>query len=491
MAKGREIEAIDVPGYDSFIQGLKHDVEQSRLQAAIAVNQALIQLYWRIGHGILEQQEAHRWGSKVIDRLAQDLRTSFPEMNGFSVRNLKYMRAFAEAYPDFTFVQAGPAQITWYHNCTLLDKVKESEQRIWYARKAVENGWTRDIMVHQIESNLFGRQGKALTNFAETLPNPQSELAAQVLKDPYIFDFLSIGEEALERDLERGLLGKLRDFLLELGTGFAFVGSQYHLEVGGEDFYLDLLFYHLKLRCFVVVDLKITDFKPEYAGKMGFYLSAVDEQLKHPDDGMSIGLILCKTKNALIAEYTLRNNQNPIGVSEYRLSQPLPQGLIDNLPTIEKLEKELGEAPFLTDVNQSNIAIPAETEGTRIPYVETEEFKKWSAEFQTKHRIYRDADLEKPEFIAAVEEASKLWKEECEEYLAVYGDKGSCVRDEGIKVRYLPPRARKWREKTIIWPIRLIGRVTGSLVWEHSADKIVDFLQKRGVDAFFDEGYLD
>jgi predicted nuclease of restriction endonuclease-like (RecB) superfamily len=235
-----------------------------------------------------------------------------------------------------------PAKITWYHNCTLLDKVKDVVERRWYIAQTLEHGWTRDVLVHQIESGLHERQGRAITNFQSTLPKAQSELAQQILKDPYNFDFLSLGPNALERDLEKALLEKLRDFLLELGSGFSFVGSQYHLEVGGQDYYLDLLFYHLRMRCFVVVDLKITDFIPEYAGKMGFYLAAVDDQLRHSDDKPTIGLILCKTNNRIIAEYTLRNSQNPMGVSEYRLAQALPEAIGRELPPIEKLDHELG-----------------------------------------------------------------------------------------------------------------------------------------------------
>lgn len=340
-----------IEGYDSLLNGLKARIKQAQLKAALSVNQELILLYWSIGKDILTQETKQGWGAKVVARLASDLKSDFPEMKGFSPRNLRYMKAFAEAYPDPAILQAAPAKITWYHNCTLLDKIKDPKEREWYALQTVENGWSRDVLVHQIESKLITRQGRAINNFNKTLPEPHSELAQQILKDPYNFDFLSLGTRALERDLERGLLDKLRDLLLELGAGFAFVGSQYHLDVGGEDFYLDLLFYHYKLRCFVIVDLKITDFKPEFAGKMAFYISAVDEQLRHPDDGPSIGLILCKTKNSLTAEYTLRNSQSPIGVSEYRLAEPLPEDLQKNLPTIEKLEKELQDAPFFLDVS--------------------------------------------------------------------------------------------------------------------------------------------
>ncbi|MBX9686251.1 MAG: PDDEXK nuclease domain-containing protein [Candidatus Obscuribacterales bacterium] len=340
MSKEQLPEVIG--GYEDFLKELTQSIRHAQLRAGLAVNRELILLYWHIGNKIHEQQKVEGWGTKVIDQLAGDLRRTFPDIKGFSSRNLQYMRTFAEAYPDQNFVQQVAGNITWYHNCTLLDKVRKSPERNWYAIQTIEHGWTRDVMVHQIESNLYARQGRAITNFQSTLPKPQSELAQQILKDPYNFDFLAAGTDMLERGLEKGLLNRLRDFLLELGAGFSFVGSQYHLEVGGQDFYIDLLFYHLRMRCYVVVDLKVTDFRPEYAGKMGFYLAAVDDLLRHKDDQPSIGLILCKTNNRVVAEYTLRSATNPVGVSEYKLAEALPEALSHELPTIEKLEKELG-----------------------------------------------------------------------------------------------------------------------------------------------------
>lgn len=331
-----------IGGYEDFLKELTESIRHAQLRAGVAVNQELTLLFWHIGHEILERQKTQGWGAKVIDQLALDLRRLFPDIKGFSARNLKYMRSFAEIYSEKDFVEAVLSRITWHHNCTLIERVKKASERNWYAIQAVEHGWTRNVMVHQIESNLYARQGRAITNFQSTLPKPQSELAQQILKDPYNFDFLAAGSDLLERGLEKGLLERLRDFLLELGAGFAFVGSQYHLEVGGQDFYIDLLFYHLRMRCYVVVDLKITDFKPEYAGKMGFYLAAVDDLLRHKDDQPSIGLILCKTNNRVVAEYTLRSATNPVGVSEYKLAEALPEALSNELPTIEKLEKELG-----------------------------------------------------------------------------------------------------------------------------------------------------
>ncbi len=328
--------------YGPFLEDLKTRIQTARVKAALAANREMVLLYWDIGRRILERQKAQGWGAKVVERLAHDLRIAFPDMKGFSRANILYMRAFADAYPDVTIVQQAAGQIPWFHNVVILEKIKDPATRLWYVRKTIEHGWSRAVLVHQIESALHERHGKAVTNFDRTLPAPQSDLARQTLKDPYLFDFLSLAEDAHERDLERGLVEHIRKFLIELGVGFAFVGSQYHLEVEGEDFYLDLLFYHLRLRCFVVIDLKMESFKPEYAGKMNFYLSAVDAQLRHPGDNPTIGIILCKTRKRLIAEYALRNTRTPIGVSEYKLTRAIPAALKSSLPSIKELEKELG-----------------------------------------------------------------------------------------------------------------------------------------------------
>jgi predicted nuclease of restriction endonuclease-like (RecB) superfamily len=334
--------SVELPSnYALLLATLRERIRSAQVRAALAVNRELVLLYWQIGREILAQQAAHGWGARVIERLSEDLRLAFPELKGFSPRNLKYMRAFAEAWPDEQFVQEVLAQITWYHNIAVIEKLDRPVEREWYARKAIANGWSRNILVHQIESRLHQRIGEAQTNFAHTLPPAQSELAQQVLKDPYIFDFLGLGEEAQERDLERALIEHLRAFLLELGLGFAFIGSQYHLEVGGQDFYLDLLFYHFRLRCFVTIDLKVGEFQPEYAGKMNFYLSALDELLRGMDDQPSIGVILCRAKNRVIVEYALRDLSKPIGVSAYQLTQALPESLKGSLPSIEDLEAEL------------------------------------------------------------------------------------------------------------------------------------------------------
>ncbi len=327
--------------YNALLRDLKERIRTAQVRAAVAVNRELVLLYWQIGREILTRQQQQGWGAKVIDRLAKDLQKEFPEMKGFSPRNLKYMRSFAEAHPDDAIVQGVLAQITWYHNVALLEKLKSDNERLWYAQQSVEHGWSRNILVYQIESQLYQRQGGATTNFERALPAPQSDLAQQLIKDPYHFDFLSLGAEAQERDLESALVSHIREFLLELGVGFAFVGSQYRLIVGGEDFYIDLLFYHLRLRCYVVIDLKMTEFKPEFSGKMSFYVSAVDDLLRHSDDQPTIGIILCKSKNKAVAEYALRDVNKPIGVSTHQLAGVLPKPLQESLPTIEQLEMEL------------------------------------------------------------------------------------------------------------------------------------------------------
>ncbi len=332
--------------YPQFLADLKGRVARAQVKAALSVNRELVLLYWEIGRAILEQQEQHGWGAKVIDRLSADLKRAFPQMSGFSPRNLKYMRRFAQEWPDEAFVQQFAAQMPWFHNCILLDKVKDIPVREFYIRQTIENGWSRAVLEMQIESGYHLRLGQAPNNFSRTLPEPASDLAAQLLKDPYNFDFLTLSQAARERELEQGLLDHIRQFLLELGQGFAFLGSQYHVQIGTgtsdeEDFYLDLLFYHVRLRCYVVVDLKMEAFAPEHAGKMNFYLSVVDDLLKAPQDAPSIGLILCKTRNRLRAEYALRDMNKPIGVSAFEITQALPADLQPSLPTVEELEAEL------------------------------------------------------------------------------------------------------------------------------------------------------
>lgn len=327
--------------YSSWLADLKARIHSAQQRATLAVNRELVLLYWQIGRDILARQAEQGWGAKVIERLAQDLRHAFPDMKGFSARNLKYMRAFAEAWPDAEFVQAVLAQLPWYHQLALLDKLPSPETRRWYAAKAIEHGWSRNVLVMQIETRLHERSGQAVSNFAERLPAPQSDLARESLKDPYRFDFLGLGEEAKERDIESALVQHITRFLLELGAGFAYVGRQVPLEVGGDEFFLDLLFYHLKLRCYVVVELKAGPFKPEYAGQLNFYLAAVDAQMKAEHDQPTIGLLLCKQHNRLVAEYALRGISSPIGVAEYQLLEALPEELQTSLPSIEEIEREL------------------------------------------------------------------------------------------------------------------------------------------------------
>lgn len=292
-------------------------------------------------HDIRRRQAERGWGAKVIERLARDLRSAFPDMRGFSRANLWYMRAFAEAWPKDEIVQQPVGRLPWGHNIVLLTKLKVSEERLAYAHAALQHGWSRNVLVMQIETRRLERQGQAITNFAQVLPSPQSDLARESLKDPYRFDFLGVGDDALEREIEQALVEHVTEFLLELGAGFAFVGRQVHVEVGGEDFFLDLLFYHLRLRCYVVVELKAGGFKPEHLGQLGFYLTAVDEQVRDEADGPTVGLLLCKSKNKVVAEYALRDATKPLGIAEYQLVRALPEPLQTSLPTIEQIEREL------------------------------------------------------------------------------------------------------------------------------------------------------
>lgn len=328
-------------GYAGWLADLKDRIHTAQQRATLAVNRELVLLYWQIGRDILVRQAEQGWGAKVIERLSQDLRLAFPEMKGFSPRNLKYMRAFAEAWPELEFVQEVLAQLPWYHQLALLDKLPGPQTRKWYAAKAIEHNWSRNVLVMQIEARLLERSGKVVTNFDLTLPKPQSDLARESLKDPYRFDFLGLTDEAQERAVEGALVKHVTEFLLELGAGFAFVGRQVLLDVGGDEFFVDLLFYHLKLRCYVVIELKGGKFKPEHLGQLSFYLTAVDEQVKHAQDNPTIGLLLCKSKNKVVAEYALRQNRQPLGVAEYKLVDSLPEELATDLPSIEQIEQEL------------------------------------------------------------------------------------------------------------------------------------------------------
>jgi len=342
--------------YAEFLEALKDRVRQGQTKAMLSSNRELIALYWDIGRRIVQRQEREGWGKNVVDRLAVDIQNAFPGIRGFSPRNVWRMRTFYLTYTkevtnlpqavadlDGENLPRTMSEIPWGHNAVLLEKVKDPAQRLWYAAKTLEHGWSRAVLTLQIESDLYTRQGKAISNFAGSLPAPQSDLAQQSLKDPYVFDFLTLHDEAVERDLETGLVDHIQKFLIELGAGFAFVGRQVCLLVGDDEFYLDLLFYHLKLRCFVIIDLKMRKFTPEDAGKMNFYLSAVDSQMRHPADAPSIGLILCKTRDRITAEYALRDIAKPIGVAKWQtaLVQSLPERLKGSLPSIEEIEAEL------------------------------------------------------------------------------------------------------------------------------------------------------
>ena len=349
--------------YATLLADIKQRVQRAQVRAMLAVNAELIRLYWDIGRVIDERQRQEGWGAGVIPRLARDLHNDLPEEKGFSERNIKQMLAFYREYAHLAFVQQPAAQIEaeskvqqaaalltpelilgipWTHHAILMAKVKDPATRHWYMQAALEHGWSRSILVMQIETAAHQRQGRAASNFALRLPKPESDLVQQTLKAPYLFDFLTLEKNFHERELEVGLVVHLEKFLLELGQGFAFVGRQYHLDVGDQDFYFDLLFYHLKLRCYVVIGLKRGEFKPEYAGKMNFYCSVVDDRLRHAHDQPTMGLILCQQHNRVLAEYALRGVEKPIGVSSFELTRALPATLESSLPSIEQIEQELG-----------------------------------------------------------------------------------------------------------------------------------------------------
>lgn len=339
-------------GYADWLRQLKSDIARAQQRAALAVNAELVQLYGRIGHDILQRQSAQGWGAKIIVRLADDLKDAFPDMRGWSSSNLKYMRFFAQHCPDGQFGQQAADQLPWFHIVTLLTKLDNTEERGWYAEQAVQRGWSRTTLELSIKNRLRQRQGGAVTNFTARLPAADSALAIDTLKDPYLFDFLGLGDDAHEREIEQGLIRHITRFLLELGAGFAFVGRQFRLEVAGDEFFIDLLFYHTRLKCYVVVELKATAFKPEHAGQLNFYLAAVDAQIKAQDDKPTIGLLLCKKQNRLVAEYALSGIEKPIGVAEYQLLRDLPETLGNSLPSIAEIEAEL--ASELNDFGELN-----------------------------------------------------------------------------------------------------------------------------------------
>ena len=330
--------------YPALLDRLRGRIAEARLRAASVVNNELVLLYWRIGADILDRQRAEGWGAGVITRLAADLRRSFPEMTGLSRRNLGYMRSLAAAYPDIAIVQQAAAQLPWGHLMVLLDRIKAPEARDWYVGQAAEHGWSRAVLVHQIDTGLRERSGSALTNFSRTLPPAQSDLAQQLLKDPYVFDFLGFAEKISERQLELALMDRLKNFMLELGKGFALVGRQHRLAIAGKEYPLDLLFFNWVLNCFVVIELKVVAFKPEFAGKMNFYLSAVDDLLREPGHAPSIGIILCQERNEVVVEYALRDVAKPMGVARYQL---VPPHIAKALPSAEELSRELAALPLV------------------------------------------------------------------------------------------------------------------------------------------------
>lgn len=327
--------------YADWLGQLKQRIHGARQKIVLSANEEQIRLYHEIGCDILVRQEQQGWGSKVISHLSMDLKTEFPDMKGFSSRNLKYMSYFAKLCPNGKIGQQSAAQLPWFHVVTLLTKVKDEAEREWYAKQTIQEAWSRTTLELHIKNKLHMRQGAAITNFKKQLKSPDSTMAQQILKDPYHFDFLGLGDEAHEKDIENALVRHITRFLLELGSGFSFVGRQYRLEVDGDEFFIDLLFYHTRLKCYVVVELKATSFKPEHAGQLNFYLAAVDAQVKAPDDKPTIGLLLCKTKKKLVAEYALSGIEKPMGIAEYQLVRSLPEPLDTSLPTIEELESEL------------------------------------------------------------------------------------------------------------------------------------------------------
>jgi len=333
--------------YTTWLIDLKFRVRESQTKAIIKVNSKMIMLYWHIGHDILDRQDKHGWGSNVVNQLSKDLKHEFPDMTGFSRSNLMYMRSFAEAWSGDEIIQAPLGQLTWYHQIALLTNLKDQSERLWYAAEAVKNGWSRNVLVAQIDTQLHLRKGAAVTNFKTTLPEYQSELVQQTFKDPYIFDFLTIAHDAKERDVELGLIDHISKFMMELGKGFAYMGRQYPLKIGGQDYFLDLLFYNVNLHCFVIIDLKIDDFKPEYAGKMQFYLNVLDGAHKSPIGATPIGIILCREKNNVIVEYALKDSTKPLGVATYTVTQTPPPEIKAIMPTVEEFEREMDEAEAL------------------------------------------------------------------------------------------------------------------------------------------------
>jgi predicted nuclease of restriction endonuclease-like (RecB) superfamily len=454
--------------YGFILQELKEKIRQARLRASVVVNVQLLQVYWEIGQTILEQQDNRGWGAKIIDKFAADLKMEFEDMKGLSPRNLRYMRDFAKAYPGFSIwqpptaklqgnqyheasiVQQPAAQLQnvdiqsiaiwqhvaaklpWGHHQVILDRLKIADERIFYIRQCVQQAWSRNVLVHQIESGLYKRQGALTNNFKQAIPDYEGDLTQQLFKDPYQLDFIVLGTAAKERDLENAMINNITRVLIELGDGFAFMGRQYRLEAGGQEYFLDLLFYHTKLRRHVVIDLKIGDFMPEYAGKMNFYLGVADDKLKGPQDEASIGLILCKTKNKIIAEYALRDTSKPIGIAEYRINERLPEDIKGELPSIEEIEEKLD-----LEIQENLSAIDKRLKAVKekVKSMQTEELQtpatlpilqdifdkslkplfqqillKFSSDFQNEFMTQRAMWQLKDKLVYGIEDVEAFWK---------------------------------------------------------------------------------
>ncbi len=340
--KKNNIELTNTKNYQNFLKEIKEQIQISQIRAIGAVKSEMIVLYFNVGKAITQKQKDEGWGAMVIKKLSLDLQNDLPKVKGFSERNIKFMHQFYNEYAkdEKGKLPVSLLEVSWSHNIVLIQKLKDRELREWYRHKTIQEGWGRDTLIQKIKQEVHKKEGKLISNFKAILPPINSELVQQSFKDPYLFDFLTMAESFRERELELNLVKHMEKFLLELGSGFAFVGRQYHLEVSDKDFYVDLLFYHLKLRCYVVIELKKGEFKPSYSGQINFYCSVVDDVLAHKDDNPTIGLILCQEKNEIVAEYSLRNMSQPIGISEYELTEVLPKEFVSSLPTIEMIENE-------------------------------------------------------------------------------------------------------------------------------------------------------
>ncbi len=362
----KESNSVLPVGYSQWRKDIETLIDTAKLKTALSVNVGTLTLYWNIGKQILEKQEKEGWGKKVVEQLSKDLTSKYPDDRGYSVRNLKYMRQFADTYPHFPFVQVPLAQmkkyavlpsslqddkefvqvplaqISWYHHISLLPKVKDVAERAYYITETAQNGWSRDVMLLQIDNGYIHAKGHAINNFEQTLPPPQSDLARYIFKDPYNFSFIGTVALQNELDIEKSLTSKITDFLLEMGRGFAYIGRQYHISVDGDDYYIDLLMYHLKLHCYVVVELKAVEFKPEFVSKLNFYISAVDDYVKAPEDKPTIGLLLCRTKSDKKAEFSLRGITQPMGIAQYE-TEKLFADIASALPQIEDMEKSMDD----------------------------------------------------------------------------------------------------------------------------------------------------